>query len=137
MTAYTAMGLVSTGFPIPDTLFTYGLHSTIDVVADLGKAVTLDTTATNTMKLAGTSDPIHGILVLAEDRAALGKVGTVARQFKEKLPTVAGSALAVGMSVTGNSAAPGNVLPMAGGAHDGTLVIEVDPAGLWVAVESW
>jgi hypothetical protein len=45
---------------------------------DLGKAVTQDTTADNTFKLAGDGDPIHGFLVSYEDRTIEGvKVGTI------------------------------------------------------------
>jgi hypothetical protein len=53
---------------------------------DLGKALTLDTTAPNTMKLAGDGDPVHGRLETYEDRSqqGAGKVGTVQRQFKER-----------------------------------------------------
>ena len=128
--AYTAMGLVSSGFPINDVLFTYGLNATIDVVADLGKAVTIDATATNTMRLAVQGDNIHGLLILAEDRGSLGKVGTVARQFKEKLPAQVGHGIVVGDSVEGNTAFPGNVITKQNAGrtakvYDDTLVIEV------------
>ena len=128
---YTAMNLVSSGFPISDVHFTYGLNASIDVVNDLGKALALDPTAANTMKLAGTGDRIIGLLVTAEDRGSLGKVGTVARQFKEQMPAPVGHTIVVGDSVTGINATPGLVQTRTDGAtppnkvYDHTVVIEV------------
>lgn len=131
--SYTTFNVTSTGFPINDVLFTYALNASIDVVADLGKAVAIDSSAANTMKLAGTGDRIIGLLITAEDRGLYGKVGTVARQFKEKVPTVPGHGITLGSSVTGNTAHPGYAT-LAGSAND-TVVIEIGTDGTWVAVE--
>lgn len=101
---YTPEAVVSYGFPFNEFEFTYKLAAGI-VAADEGKALTLDTTAASTFKLAGNGAPVHGRLILVEDRAVSGLlVGTVARKFKEKLLTVAGG-VAVGDSVCGSATA--------------------------------
>lgn len=94
--------VVSHGFSFEDAAFTYLVSGAV-TAADVGKAVTLDTTATNTVKLAGDNDFIFGRLETFEDRIVLGiKVGAVSRMFKGKLPKTA-AAIAVGQSVTGSA----------------------------------
>ena len=96
---------VSYGYPIEDSMFTYLLSGTI-TIADIGKAVMLDTAAANTVKLTqAAEDVIFGRLETFEDRTALGiKVGTVARGFKDKLPKAA-NVITVGQSVAGSAVA--------------------------------
>lgn len=66
-------GILQEDFNLP-----YFLAAAI-VRADIGKALSLDTTAARTVKLAADGDVIHGVLVSFEDRAIEGiKVGTVA-----------------------------------------------------------
>lgn len=113
---------VSFGYALNDFMFTYVLDSAI-TATDVGKAVTLDTSAANKVKLAGNADKIFGRLETFEDRISLGiKVGTVARKFKDKLPKTA-AAIAVGDSITG-SATAGSVIT-AVTADPSIVVIEV------------
>lgn len=79
-------GVTLRGFHFEDSLFTYNLATGI-TRADVGKAMTLDTTAANKMKLAGDGDPIFGRLETVEDRSVEGVlVGTVALRFSGVLP---------------------------------------------------
>lgn len=103
--AYNLGAVVSHGFSLNEFMFTYVLDSGIDE-DDVGKAVSLDATKTNTVKLAADGDAIFGRLETFEDRTALGiKVGTVSRKFKQKLPVKSGltsfAAVAVGDTVVG------------------------------------
>jgi hypothetical protein len=99
--------VVSWGYSFEDFKFTYLVSGTV-TTADVGKAVAIDTTAANTVKLAGADDIIFGRLESYEDRTVLGvKVGTVARKFKDLVPYT-GTAPTIGQSVTG-SATPGVV----------------------------
>lgn len=102
---YTPHGVVSYGFPFEDFTFTYELASAI-VVGDVGKAVAVDASAGNTVKLAGDGDAIFGRLETFEDRTLEGiKVGAVSRKFKAKLKAVASHGLAVGDAVCGSTTA--------------------------------
>lgn len=106
---YDPRNIVSYGFPLDDTTFTYAINGTTDQ-ASVGKALTLDTSGTSTMKLAGAGDPIHGRLSTLEDRTqqGAGVTGAVQRRFKELLPIKAGlaglDAVAVGDTVVGAGA---------------------------------
>jgi hypothetical protein len=72
------IGVVSLrGIYHEDSAYSFLLASGI-VQADIGKAVTLDSSAANTVKLAGDADPILGRLESVEARTAEGvTVGTV------------------------------------------------------------
>ena len=74
--------------------------------ASEGKAVTQDTSAPNTYKLAGDGDPIFGRLEIVEDRANEGQlVGNVKLLLMGvKLPIKAASGVAVGSFVIGAGA---------------------------------
>ncbi len=96
--------VVTYQFSFEDFTFTYYLKSTI-VAADVGKAVTIDTTARNAVKLAGAGDPVFGRLETFEDRVQEGtKVGAVSRKFRSKLATT-GTAPAIGDHVVGTATA--------------------------------
>lgn len=100
--------IVSWGYTSPDDIFTYLISGTV-TDNDVGKAVTLDTTAANTVKLAGAGDAIFGRLEVYEDRAVLGlKVASVAREFKDLIPIATGltgfDVVAVGDTVVGSAA---------------------------------
>jgi hypothetical protein len=89
--------------------------------ADEGKAVTLDLTQPNTVKLAGDGDPVHGRLEVYEDRG----VCTVQHQFTDKIPKAAATVVAIGDSVVG----AGGGLVKSGAAKDNRqYVCEVAPA---------
>ena len=90
--------------------------------ADVGKAVTLDTTAQNTVKLAGDGDPILGRLETFEDRTVEGvKVGTVSIQGGMKFPKTA-AAIAVGNSIVGGG---GGLVKADVSANGHNVVVEV------------
>lgn len=96
--------VVSRGYSFNDFMFTYSISGAV-TAADVGKAVALDTTAANTVKLAGDNDIIFGRLETYENRAVLGMVvGTVARKFKDIVPYT-GTAPTIGQSVTGSATA--------------------------------
>jgi len=96
--------VVSRGYSFEPFKFTYYVSGSV-TADDVGKAVALDTTAANTVKLAGDNDIIFGRLETFEDRAVLGvKVGTVARKFKDIVPYT-GTAPTIGQSVTGSATA--------------------------------
>ena len=89
------------GFHFEDSLLTVNLASGI-TAADVGKAVTIDTTAANTFKLAGDGDHVMGRLEVVEDRKVEGQlVGTVAFRFANLLPIKIGETVAVGDTVVG------------------------------------
>lgn len=72
-----AFGVSLRGFPDDDKTFTFNVASTI-VIGDVGKPVSLDTSAANKVKLAVSDDAILGTLVSFEDRTVEGlKVGAV------------------------------------------------------------
>lgn len=132
--------VVSFGFPLDPFIFTYklaGVYATDEAIAaTAGKAVSLDTTAVNGVKLAGDGDAIFGRIVVPERRTVLGmNVASVARKFKDKLPTVAGYNAVVGDRVIG--AGSGTVKKATANAGAGVptdpVVIEVFPG--YVAVE--
>lgn len=126
--------VVSYGFPMDDFAFTYGLAAGI-VAADADKAVTLDTTATNTMKLVVNGSPIHGRLLIVEERAPGGPlVGTVERKFKAKFKKTA-AAVAIGAAVCG-SATPGLVRAAVPGTDPVTNIVVELLADDFIVVES-
>ena len=76
--AFIGEGISHRGLVTEDALIPYYLASAI-VAADVGKAVSIDTSAARTVKLAADGDVIHGVLATFEDRSIEGaKVGTVA-----------------------------------------------------------
>lgn len=103
---YDPRKVVSYGFPLDDVTFTYNISGTV-AQTDLGKALSQDTAAASTMKLAADGDSIIGRLVSYEDRSqqGAGKTGAVQRRFKELLPIKSGltgiNAVAVGDTVCG------------------------------------
>lgn len=83
-------------FHFEDWQFTFNLASGI-TEADEGKAVALDTSAANTVKLAGDGDEILGRLERVENRVQAGLLlGTVSIKFGAKLPIASGETVAVG-----------------------------------------
>lgn len=135
--AYNPLSVIAQYFPFDDFMFTYNVAAGV-VVGDEGKAVTLDTSASNQVKLTGVGDPIFGRLFRLEDRSQQGGglVGTVERKFRAKL-TYTGTAPAIGDQVEG-SATPGVVQKTATQPAEvlkANRVIEVDTTALTVTVE--
>lgn len=122
--AYTPNAVVLEGFPFGIFTFTYEMSGVAQTdaaaAATLGKAVSLDTTAPGTVKLAAAGERIFGRVYTCENRAVLGMVtGAIARKFKERLPAASGHGIAIGASVEG----AGDGLVQAAAAYNGTEVI--------------
>lgn len=103
---YTINTVVLEGFPFGNFTFTYALSgvtaSDEATAAAAGKAVSLDTAASGTVKLAGDGDVIFGRVFQAENRAVSGMVvASVARKFKERLPAASGHGIVVGNRIVG------------------------------------
>lgn len=89
--------------------------------ADEGKAVSLDTTAANTVKLAGSGDVIVGRLEVFEPGR---NTCTVQLHFTEWLPVKSGETVAIGDTVVGAGA--GEVKTLAsGGSPSINFVVEL------------
>tara|TARA_R110002072_G_scaffold23791_4_gene81595 strand:+ start:3391 stop:3816 length:426 start_codon:yes stop_codon:yes gene_type:complete len=106
-------GLVSEDFHYP-----FNVTGTV-TAADVGKAVTYDTSAARAVKLAGDGDPVIGVLATFEARSIEGtQVGTVALKGGFRLQKAAGTdAIAIGDTVVG-SATAGEVGPRRNAADD-------------------
>lgn len=94
-------------------------------IADVGKAVALDTSAARTVKIAGAGEKIIGVLVSFEDRVVEGvTVGTVAMKGGFQLTAVSGHSIVVGDWVEG-SATAGQVQEEAVATHKNCQVVAV------------
>jgi hypothetical protein len=92
------------GFHFEDFHLTFTLAAGI-TAADVSKAVSIDTSAPNKVKLAADGDIIIGRLATVEDRKVEGQlVGAVALKFMNTLPMKTGSEPAVGDTVVGGGA---------------------------------
>lgn len=135
--AYNPLSVIAQYFPFDDFMFTYNLAAGI-TVADEGKAVALDPTGSNQVKLTGAGDAIHGRLFRFEDRSQQGGglVGTVERKFRAKL-TYTGTAPAIGDQVEGSATAGvvQKTVTQPADALKANRVIEVDTTALTVTVE--
>jgi hypothetical protein len=118
--AYQGVTLKGT---IPGNDLTFVLNADI-TAQDVGKAVTQDTSAANTVKLAGAGDPIFGRLETFEDRVVEGvKVGAVKIIAGMELPTASGYTAQIGDKVIG--AAGGMVTKIGQGESSDLSVWEV------------
>jgi hypothetical protein len=80
------------------------------VKTDEGKPVTIDTSANNTVKLAGDGDSIFGVLEVVENRSVDGiLVGTISLNFIQEWDILAADTLAVGDVAIGGAAAGASV----------------------------
>lgn len=137
----TAIGKLSLRGITQDSFqYPFLLKASDSVAADAGvKAVTLDTTAANTVKLATDASPIVGRLEVFEDRVVEGvKVGTIATEggmkFLTKIGASAGERPAVGDYLIGAGSGytrKATTVELALGIHAKWLVVEVDTANLW------
>lgn len=119
--AYTDVNLA--GYVFPDSEITWKLAAGI-VAADVGKPVTIS--ASNTMRLSGDGDLIHGRLMSCEDRTdqGMGLVGTVSHRYTAKWNALAGHGIVAGDQLAGG-AAPNNVKKAAAGVYGGSFAAEV------------
>jgi hypothetical protein len=101
------------GYSFEDDMLTFNLASGI-VAADVGKAVSVDTSAANTVKLAGDGDEIIGRLETVENRTQEGSlVGAVALRFMQLLPIKSGETVAIGDALIGAGAGEVKAQPTA------------------------
>lgn len=116
--AYQGVTLKGT---IPDNDLTFLLNSDIKE-EHVGLAVTQDTTAANTVKLAGDGDEILGVLMNVEDRTAIAGVKTGAVKLVGGLEfKKTGATIALGDSIIG----AGDGLVKKATSANGTKVWEV------------
>lgn len=100
MAAMNINGVVLEAFSFEDFTFTRFITGTVDATV-IGKAVTNDTTAAGSVKLAGEGDSIYGRIYTYEDRTQEGvKVVGCERKFIKRLPKSA-AAIAIGDHVVG------------------------------------
>lgn len=112
-------GVSLSGIFMENWQITFNLKTGI-VAADIGKAVTLDVSADNTVMLATDGDPILGRLETVENRVVEGVlVGTVSLKGALKFPKQVGDTVIVGDAIQG-STVDGNVK---------ALVVSTDTAG--------
>ncbi|KGM36136.1 hypothetical protein [Inquilinus limosus] len=120
--ASVSFGVSLRGFKFNDWNLTFNLAAGI-TAADIGKAVSLDESAPNQVKLAVADEFVLGRLEVVENRSASGGlVGTVALKFIDKLPTT--GAIAIGDRITG-SATAGVVKKATTEADTMPIVVEV------------
>lgn len=115
-----------------EAYITYNLDPTI-TVADVGKAVTIDTSGPNKRKLAGVDDKIVGRLETVEVRSATQVVGAVSKEFIARLPIGAGQTINIGDTVVGFAA--GTVKSAAAPDYTDNYVSEVNATAGYVIVE--
>jgi len=102
--AYSHQNVTLRGFHWEASSLTFNLSSAV-TIAHIGKAMSLDSSAANTVKPAGDGDIIIGRLASFEDRSVEGtKVGAVELQFANTLPIKDGETVAVGDTVIGAGA---------------------------------
>ena len=102
--AVIGAGVSLRGLHQEDFMYTFLISGSV-VAADVGKAVTLDTSVANTMKLAGDGDPIYDRLETFENRIQEGiKVGAVSTKGGLKFPTGDGETVNVGDEIQGDGA---------------------------------
>ena len=119
---YNVNAVVTETFTFNDFIFTMNVSGAV-TMADLRKAVTLDKTAPNTVKLAGDGDEVYGRIETFETGGLDGlTVGAISRKFRTTLPKTA-PAIAVGDVVIG--AGGGLVKKNAAAGAFGNTVIEV------------
>jgi hypothetical protein len=112
------------GYHFEDFILTFTLAAGI-TAADVGKAMSIDTSAANKVKLAADGDTIVGRLATVEDRKVEGQlVGAVALKFANVLPIKSGQVVAIGDTVIGAGA--GEVKKAASADHSKNFVANVD-----------
>jgi hypothetical protein len=90
------------GFTMDDFIFTMFISGTV-TQEDIGKAVSLDTAAPATVKLAADNDVVYGRIFQVEDRSQEGVTTvSVETKFRKRLPKT--GAVTIGASVVGAGA---------------------------------
>lgn len=118
MSSVIGAGVSLKGIFIEDFMFPFNLKAGI-TTSDVGKAVALDASAANTVKLAGDGDRIIGRLEVVENRVSEGiLVGTVALKGSFQFPVASGQTVNVGDTIQG-----------AGSGEVKTIAISTDTDG--------
>jgi hypothetical protein len=93
------------GYLVDESIMTFAISGTV-TAADIGKAVSVNTAAANTMKIAAADDRIIGRLETLEIRPASqgGTVGAVSFRFIQKFPVQAADTLAIGDTAVAGTA---------------------------------
>jgi hypothetical protein len=107
-----AIGKVSlNGMVEEDSIYTFLCSSTVVAGTDEGKAVSLDTSAANTVKLAAANDRLFGYIDTIEVRAVEGvTVVAVVTEFIRSLPHLSGEVFEVGDTAVGGGSGQVKVL---------------------------
>lgn len=100
MASQIGQGVTLLGLEVSSDAVTVNLAPGI-TEKDEGKALAVDASAPNTMKLAGDGDAIRGYLDKVEIRGAEGVVGTMYTRGWFKFPLKASDAAAIGDSIVG------------------------------------
>ncbi|TPJ51678.1 MULTISPECIES: hypothetical protein [unclassified Mesorhizobium] len=128
MATYSHQNVTLRGFHWEVSSLTFNLATGI-VDADVGKAVSLDASGANKVKLAGDGDTIIGRLSTIENRSVEGSlIGAVELQFANLLPIKAGEVVAVADTVVGAGNGEVKALKNAGASapnHSINFVAEV------------
>jgi hypothetical protein len=133
---YTTLDIVLEAFSMEDFTFTYFITGNPDPTDIVGKAVEIDPTARGSVKLATADAQIFGRIYQYEDRTQQGggKVVSVERKFRKRLPKASGDVVAIGNTVEGAGAG----LVRAGTANQlDNIVIDVAADGTYVVVEKF
>lgn len=133
MAGVIGWGVTLRGYHAEHAIFTFHLAAGI-TQDDIGKAVSIDTAAPNSVKLAADGEFVFGRLETVEDRVTEGMlVGAVAVRFSNTLPYT--GTVAVGNTAVG-STTPGLVRAAAAADHSHNVIVEVDePNGHVVVVK--
>jgi hypothetical protein len=104
--AYSVNDLVLESFSIDEFTFTYFITGNPSATDIVGKAVALDTTQRGSVHLAADGEQVFGRIFQYEDRTQQGggKVVTVERKFRKRLPKGTGTTVAIGDNVVGAGA---------------------------------
>ena len=120
--AYSHQNVTLRGFHFEDFSLTVNLAAGI-VAADVGKALSWDTTGPNKMKLAADGEEIVARLATVENRTVEGTlIGAAEFRFSNTLPIKAGQTVAVGAKAVGAGAGE---IKAAGAGVAGLQVVEI------------
>lgn len=132
--AYVLTDIVLEAFSMEDFTFTYFISGNPSPTDIVGKAVTIDPASRGTVRLSNADDPVDGRIYQYEDRTQQGggKVVSVERKFRKRLPKAVGDVVAIGDTVEG----AGNGLVRTGTPNRLDNIV-IDVASDYVVVEKF
>ena len=120
--------VVLDAFTQGDFVFTMFISGSV-TTADVGKAVSLDTTADGTVKLAADDDAIYGRIYQVEDRSQEGVTTvSVETRFRKRVPIASGETVNRGDTVIGAGAGEVKAAVTANPAANIVLAVDGDYA---------